>query len=289
VGRKHHDETNERDLEIEWDDNWRYAREVPFAPRSPISIPGLGIAYKVKANVVRANGVAAAAGLQAEDEITSVLYYDAPKGTPEPKKKWQEVKPDQWAHVVHNLNERLFVYGGQVDLKYKRKEKIHEVKLTLPLDESWPIASRGLVFEDDMRLQKADSVGQAIAMGYDEEVETAINIYISLKRMVFDRRISFDKNANGPLLIGLTAYQIAGTSLPGFVWFLAMLSVNLAVINFLPIPVLDGGHMVFLLYEKFVGRAVPELINRTATFAGVALLFSLMLYVIVRDVMKLFF
>lgn len=290
LGQKNHNEANEREVEVEWDDNWRFAREVPFAPRSPTSIPGLGIAYKVKSTIVRATGAAAAAGLKPDDEITGVLYYDAtPGGTPEAKKRWQEVKPDQWAHVAYNLNERLFVYGGRVDFKVKRRDKVQEVSLTLDTDPTWPIAGRGLVFEDDMRLQKADSVGQAIAMGYDEEVETALNIYVSLKRMVVDRRISFNKNANGPLSIGMTAYHIAGTSLPGFVWFLAILSVNLAVINFLPIPVLDGGHMVFLLYEKFVGRAAPEFVSRAATFAGVALLFSLMLYVIVLDVMRLFF
>jgi regulator of sigma E protease len=65
--------------------------------------------------------------------------------------------------------------------------------------------------------------------------------------------------------------------------------VNLAVLNFLPIPVLDGGHMVFLIYEKLVGRPVPELIRTSATFAGMALLLSLMACVVVLDVIKVFF
>jgi len=101
--------------------------------------------------------------------------------------------------------------------------------------------------------------------------------------------ISFNKNTTGPFRIATTAYNVAGDSLPKFILFLAILSVNLAVINFLPIPVLDGGHMVFLLYEKFRGRPAPESVRVAATFAGVAVICSLMLYVIVLDVKNIFF
>ena len=64
-------------------------------------------------------------------------------------------------------------------------------------------------------------------------------------------------------------------------------TANLAVINFLPIPVLDGGHMAFLLYEKVRGRPAPEQLRVAATFLGVALIVSLMLFVTYLDFKKL--
>ena len=73
-----------------------------------------------------------------------------------------------------------------------------------------------------------------------------------------------------------------------FVFFLGLISVNLAVINFLPIPVLDGGHMVFLLYEKIRGKPASEGVRVGATYAGLALILCLMVFVLYLDISRLF-
>ena len=65
--------------------------------------------------------------------------------------------------------------------------------------------------------------------------------------------------------------------------FLTMLSANLAVINFLPIPVLDGGHMVFLLYELIRGKPPSEHVVGILSYVGLVLLLSLMLFVFGLD------
>jgi regulator of sigma E protease len=70
--------------------------------------------------------------------------------------------------------------------------------------------------------------------------------------------------------------------------FLAFLSVNLAVLNFLPIPVLDGGHMVFLLWEAITRRRPSEKVVIGASYIGMAFLLSLMLFVIVLDIGRWF-
>ena len=67
---------------------------------------------------------------------------------------------------------------------------------------------------------------------------------------------------SGPLTIASVSYKIAGEDFWQYLLFLGLISVNLAVVNFLPIPVLDGGHMVFLLLEKALGRPVPERLTR---------------------------
>ena len=68
---------------------------------------------------------------------------------------------------------------------------------------------------------------------------------------------------------------------------LAAISVNLAVVNFLPIPVLDGGHMVFLIYEKLRGKPASEGVRVGATYAGLLLIGCLMIFVLVLDIRRL--
>ena len=78
----------------------------------------------------------------------------------------------------------------------------------------------------------------------------------------------------------------------GFVWllfFMGLISVNLAVINFLPIPIADGGHMVFLIYEKIRGKQAPESVRVAATYAGLLMLASLMIFVIYLDIRRFIF
>jgi regulator of sigma E protease len=64
---------------------------------------------------------------------------------------------------------------------------------------------------------------------------------------------------------------------------LGIISINLAVVNFLPIPILDGGHMVFLLYEWVRGKPPPESVRNVATIIGLVLILSLMMFVFYQD------
>jgi len=66
--------------------------------------------------------------------------------------------------------------------------------------------------------------------------------------------------------------------------FLGFLSVNLAVLNFLPIPVLDGGHMVFLIWEGVTRRRPSERVLIAATYCGMAFVLGLMVFVIYLDI-----
>jgi len=70
--------------------------------------------------------------------------------------------------------------------------------------------------------------------------------------------------------------------------FLGIISINLAVVNFLPIPILDGGHMVFLIYEKLRGRPPTENVKIIATYVGLAVILLLFVVVTFQDFRKLF-
>jgi regulator of sigma E protease len=92
----------------------------------------------------------------------------------------------------------------------------------------------------------------------------------------------------GPIMIVSTAYTIAtGDSLAKLIHLLAILSVNLAVINILPIPVLDGGHILFLAIEKLRGKPVSGDIMWYAQWAGLLVILGLMVLVFFNDIRRL--
>ena len=87
----------------------------------------------------------------------------------------------------------------------------------------------------------------------------------------------------GPITIATAAGYSAYEGLPKLLVFLTMLSANLAVINFLPIPLLDGGHMVFLAWEGLRGRPASEKFVVALHTVGFVFIISLMLFVIALD------
>src|SRR5581483_4791355 len=132
--------------------------------------------------------------------------------------------------------------------------QILEFEVTAVPDQTWPTADRGLNLMTDTVLQKADGIGQAVTLGMQRTYYFIVQMYQSL-RAIITSRISASKGLGGPIMIATAAYSYASDSIWSFLFFLGLISVNLAVINFLPIPILDGGHMVFLIYEKI--RGIP--------------------------------
>jgi regulator of sigma E protease len=95
------------------------------------------------------------------------------------------------------------------------------------------------------------------------------------------------KMLGGPGVIFYAATQEAAQGPTRLLLFLTMLSANLAIINFLPIPALDGGHMMFLAVEAIRGKPLDENLQMKLTMGGVMALLGLMLFVIVNDVLNL--
>jgi len=88
-------------------------------------------------------------------------------------------------------------------------------------------------------------------------------------------------------MIAQQASQFADRGFLSFMSFTAMLSVSLALINILPLPALDGGHIVIIIIEAIIRRELPLKIKLAIQQAGMFLLLGLMLYVIVNDILKL--
>ena len=92
----------------------------------------------------------------------------------------------------------------------------------------------------------------------------------------------------GIITIGAVSYSWAEAGWTKLFFFLCMLSINLAVLNVLPIPVLDGGHLFFLLIEKLKGSPVSDRVYGYSQMVGMVLILSLMVYVLYNDVNRWF-
>ena len=97
------------------------------------------------------------------------------------------------------------------------------------------------------------------------------------------------KTLGGPIMIAEMAGQQAREGTLNLVFFIALLSINLAIINFLPIPVLDGGHLLFFLIEAVIRRPLNTRMREISQQAGIFILIMLMIFVFYNDITRIFF
>ena len=95
------------------------------------------------------------------------------------------------------------------------------------------------------------------------------------------------KNLSGPIAIAQGAGNSAGYGLVYFLSFLALISVNLGIVNLLPLPMLDGGHLMYFTIEWITGRPVPEEVQEWGFRIGAMLLFTIMSIAIFNDITRL--
>jgi regulator of sigma E protease len=106
------------------------------------------------------------------------------------------------------------------------------------------------------------------------------------KEVITGKR-AFNQTFGGPLKIAQFAAKSADTGLIAFLYFLAMLSLSLAIINILPFPVLDGGHFIIILLEGIFKKELPIKIKIAIQNAGFVILLLLMAFIIYNDFISL--
>ena len=104
---------------------------------------------------------------------------------------------------------------------------------------------------------------------------------------VFAGDIEFGKAFGGPVKIAQFAAKSAETGISSFLYFLALLSLSLAIMNIMPFPVLDGGHLVIILIEGIIKREIPIKIKMAIQNTGLVLLLLLMAFIIYNDFLSL--
>jgi regulator of sigma E protease len=126
------------------------------------------------------------------------------------------------------------------------------------------------------------AVVKAVVQTYD---------YAKLTLMAFYKMLLGDvspRNIGGPILIAQMAGQQAQEGLGSFLAFLAVLSINLGVLNLLPVPVLDGGHLLFFLVEAVIRKPLSVKYREVAQQVGICLLALLMVYAFYNDIVRFF-
>ena len=249
-------------LTLNWDDRWRFDKELPLSPTSAMAIPELGIAYRVESTVVsiKDGSPAANAGLQVNDRIDEISFRQFKKDGPGTWGVWddtksQRIKPDgapeevydQWAFYFRTMLQTPDVSGVRVRVWRGGAWLPNDFEMEPVEDKTWPLADRGLALLPDSKLIKAENVVDALGMGLHRTWSSLRQICQGLVSMAAGR-ISVTKNLQGPLDIAEMTFEAARDPF-NLILILGIISINLAVMNFLPIPVLDGGHMVFLVYE----------------------------------------
>jgi regulator of sigma E protease len=261
--------------------------EAPSFPNTPVSIPAIGIAYHMVPTILSVDeeGPAAEAGIRSDESITRVELIKSPSGPPDGGKDEPiviEVGETNWAHAFWLMQE-FPARQVKVTVQAAGSDEKRTLAITPQPAADWYLpTTRGIQLFPLASTRKAETVPAALAMGWDYTKSSITDIYLTLQSLL-TQRLSV-KELHGPIGIVNVASRVAQAGIVPFLVFLGFLSINLAVLNFLPIPLLDGGHMVFLLWEAAARRKPPEAVVVAASYAGLLFVLGLMVTVIWVDI-----
>ncbi len=145
--------------------------------------------------------------------------------------------------------------------------------------------SYGLPFDLLMVRIKSDNVFAAVKWGGRETLKMVLSTYVSLRSLVIGNVDT--KSLMGPLGIGQIAVQASREFLTDFIYFMGFFSTAIAVFNFLPLPVLDGGHALFLIIEKLRGKPISPKVMNAIQMTGLVLIGMLFLAITAQDILRM--
>lgn len=274
------DSTLQRTLVIPVTD-WLRADESP----DPIGYLGIVPFHQVlpaRIGTLLPDGRALAAGLQSGDLLT--------RANGQTLRDWSD-----WLKVVHDHPEQ------DIQLEYERKGQIQQVTLRPGIR----MTKEGLP-ELDASGQQQGFIGAAVeppslpetmnrSLRYDpftaipralkETWDNCVFVVVSVKKM-FLGLISL-KNLSGPITVAQVAAQTVSHGLEYYLNFLAVLSVSIGIFNLLPIPVLDGGHLLYYGMEAVLRKPVPRKIQEWGLQVGLLLVAGFMFLALYNDVSRL--
>jgi regulator of sigma E protease len=260
----------------------------------PLSIPAIGVACNVIPTVVAVQPGSSAdkAGIKKGDRIKKaelVLKPDIQKDFFGDKAitldltAEKENKLGSWPFVVY-MTQLATDRNVRLTFVEKDREAVELTPFVEPKSNWFVAGTRGLRLSQEFMILKSNGIADAAVMGLTHTKNSIIDLYLTLRNL-FTRNLSYE-NLHGPLGIISVAYGVAQQGIPEMCLFLGILSANLAVLNFLPIPVLDGGHMVFLIWEGVTRKRPSERVQIAATYFGMAFVLCLAILVFYLDIFK---
>ncbi len=216
---------------------------------------------------------AARAGLEAGDTIVAI--------DGRPVRQWYDVLEVLQANTGSPVTMSLASEAGRRTVEIQP-----EVETVEGLDgEPRKVGRVGISVALDLRSEPLGLMA-AVGEGWDATVSASTQI-VRTVRGLFTGRIS-RREVGGPIMIGQLAGESARMGLDPFVAFMALISINLAILNLLPVPVLDGGQFLFLLAEAAIRRPLPLKLRERLTAVGMVLIVLLMGLAFSNDIRRLF-
>lgn len=218
-------------------------------------------------------GPAFAAGLREQDRILAIDN--------QPMDSWQAVvryvqaKPGEQVQVLLQRGEQQLTVAVQLSARHDQSAAVGYLGA----------GARSSAWPEDMLVETRFGPVAAIGEGAKRTWLMSTMTLASIKKMLFGELSA--KNLSGPISIAKVAGASAESGLRSFLNFLAYLSISLGVLNLLPIPVLDGGHLLFYVVEWVRGKPVSEKIQAWGMQIGIALVMCVMFFAVFNDITRL--
>jgi regulator of sigma E protease len=216
---------------------------------------------------------AAKAGVQKGDVITAINNKQITR--------WEQI-----AEIVSASK------GSPLSLKIKRENKVLTFTITPeprvsrnPFGEKVNGYAIGVASAGELITEYFGPV-QAVVKGTEQTLNVISQTFLSVVKMA--QRIVPMDSVGGPIMIADLAGKMAESGGDIFLAFIAVISINLGVLNLLPVPVLDGGHLLFFLMELVFRRPIPQKVREYAQQIGMVLLLGLMVLAFYNDILRYF-
>lgn len=255
------------------------SRTIDFSGDSKIrnySLASLGIiSSELFLQTVMKDSPAQEAGLKPYDRLISI----------------NNVTLTKWEDVINNIKDfsgdkpvDVIVERGAENLSLKITPKMSKQMTSAGVEENRYVIGISPVintsFPETIHI-KSEGVGSSVVRGVEKTWDVTVMTVMSFVK-IFQAKIS-PKNIGGVISIGQAASETFKIGISQFLQMMAIISVNLFVLNLLPVPVLDGGHLVFYIIEVFKGAPLSMRKMEVAQQVGLAILMSLMIFALFND------
>ncbi|MBW2038285.1 MAG: RIP metalloprotease RseP [Deltaproteobacteria bacterium] len=202
--------------------------------------------------------------------------------------KVNEKEIAQWSDLLSVIPKSE---GGELQLTLKRGEEVIRIRVTPQavtkkniFGEEIKTYQIGIIASGEAVL-KREPVHKAVGKGFHQTWFVSKLVVLSIVKII--QRVIPAKTIGGPILIAQMAGKQAQQGLLNLIFFTAVLSINLGILNLFPIPILDGGHLLFLTLESIIGRPLSIKKLELAQQIGLIIIILLMVLVFYNDIMRI--
>lgn len=213
------------------------------------------------------------AGLQKNDKIIKINQKNV--------RTWEEI-----SNIIKTSG------SSSLEVIFEREGKTYFTKVSPKMEkvknvfgEEVEIPVLGIVSSDKL-VKISYPIHESIFRGFKQFYELTKLTLLTVEKLI--KRTVPVSSLGGPIMISQLAGETAKSGIYAFLAFMALLSVNLGVLNLLPIPILDGGHIVLFLIEAIIRKPLSDRFKEAYTYVGMVIIILLTITVFYNDIMRIF-